>query len=577
MMTTTALITGRPLRSALRTFSAFLPSHNSCRVKPVLRSIAGRHYSFLAQSHRWKELVVNEEDFLAQKPITTIVVPLTTREWDSLMENLADPDLKQWLQDQTGVIRLLPDMADEIGEELNLHDSKLLVKYLQFSGFGSSPTQVQRMLVRLDKEVDPTHSTFGNCQLKPASKSMPSLCKITAPEHEPCILILPPGSEWENHTDELLKSHFLSSYSFDRYKSTTPSAPPLKIAYPYPDMELSALVSAIFWCQDLISTPARDLSPATLQKAAQEWADTQPVTMESIVGTDLLSYNGSLPTTFGCGMIHAVGQAAHAEERLPRLIRIKYEPSKKSRKDKSVALVGKGVTFDTGGLNLKPGDSMLTMKKDMGGAAHALALFRLLVETKYSLPVELFLPVAENVIGANSFRPGDILTAVNGKTTEIGNTDAEGRLILGDALALASAENPSILIDFATLTGAARSALGTEVPALFTNQCGLEMEAVLKAAEVTRDPMWPLPLWEGYRGRMKGKIADFGNIASDNGLGGAITAALYLSEFVGKQISWYHLDLHGLDKEGQGRAQSLHAMYNFLKTYEARVPNDEAT
>ena len=511
-----------------------------------------RNYSFLAESNRWKEQVVMDHE--DSKGISsTIAVPLSTTDWDSLMRNLRNADLKLWLEEQRGVIRLWPEVTNEINDILCLR--------LSSEHISSAPKIV---LIRFDKELESTSASSRSCELQPPDKRMEPLCKVTS--NDPFRIVLPPRSDF--NASELLQSFLLSSYTFDRYKSNTTRSPLNKIIAE-PETEMNALVSSTFWCQDLISTPARDLSPANLQQAAQEWVDSQTpksVAMECIIGDALLSYNGSLATTFGCGMIHAVGQGARTEDRLPRLIRMKYEPSKKPPSTKTVALVGKGVTFDTGGLNLKPGESMLTMKKDMGGAAHALGLFRLLVETKYPLPVELFLPIVENVIGSHSYRPGDILTSVNGKTTEIGNTDAEGRLILGDALALASAEKPSIIIDFATLTGAARSALGTELPALFTNQSGLEIEAMIQASQVSRDPIWSLPLWEGYRSRMKGKIADFGNIANDNGLGGAITAALYLSEFV-DNVPWYHLDLHGLDKEGRGRAQGLHAMYAFLNTY----------
>jgi leucyl aminopeptidase len=231
---------------------------------------------------------------------------------------------------------------------------------------------------------------------------------------------------------------------------------------------------------------------------------------------------------------------------------------------KHIALVGKGFTYDTGGLNLKPGDSMLTMKKDMGGAALALGLMRVLVERKFSRPIDCWIPAVENAVNGNSYRSGDILTSVNGKTTEIRNTDAEGRLILADTLALASATRPEIILDFATLTGAQRVALGYEIPAVWSNSPEIIPE-IMEASRVERDPIWQLPLWEGYRNRVKSNIADYRNVPSDGGMGGAITAALYLSEFVDDEIPWLHVDFNGFDNAtGLGRAQSLRTMNHFL-------------
>jgi len=263
-------------------------------------------------------------------------------------------------------------------------------------------------------------------------------------------------------------------------------------------------------------------------------------------------------------MIHAVGRASNQDpDCKPRLMRIRYEPSNQS--DSShIALVGKGVTYDTGGLSLKPTASMVNMKKDMGGAALALGLLRVLVECDFSRPIDCWIPIVENVIDEASYRPGDILQSVNGVTTEIGNTDAEGRLILADTLALASAENPELIIDFATLTGAQRVALGSDIPAFFSNTKDIG-PAILNSAKIERDPIWQLPLWEGYRKRMKSKIADLRNVSNDDGLGGAITAALYLSEFVNDESIWVHIDVNAFNnKTGLGCAQSMRTMFRFL-------------
>lgn len=268
-------------------------------------------------------------------------------------------------------------------------------------------------------------------------------------------------------------------------------------------------------------------------------------------------------------MIYHVGRAAKEDDRQPRLICITYQPSL-SESSKKIGLVGKGVTYDTGGLNLKPGSSMLNMKKDMGGAAHILGLLMALVEQDFPHCIKVWIPTVENVMDADSYRPGDVLTSINGKTTEIGNTDAEGRLILADALALASAEDVDFIFDVATLTGAARAAMGTDVVPFFSNTAEYS-ERLLKAAIETRDPMWELPLWSGYRERItsSSKIADLRNVPSDNGLGGAITAALYLQEFVGekggKQIPWIHLDIYGIQgASGVGKVQGLRSMFRFL-------------
>lgn len=210
---------------------------------------------------------------------------------------------------------------------------------------------------------------------------------------------------------------------------------------------------------------------------------------------------------------------------------------------------------------------MINMKKDMGGAALALGLFRALAEGNFPISVQCWIPSVENSVDGTSYRPGDIIQAVNGKTTYIGNTDAEGRLILADALALASAEKPDMILDFATLTGAQRVAMGIDIPSILGRNSHDLMPEIMKAAKVERDPVWPLPLWEGYRDRLKHKIADLQNVP-DSGLAGAITAGLYLSEFVEKDIKWLHVDFNGLDiQKGLGQAQSLRAMNHFLKNY----------
>ena len=416
---------------------------------------------------------------------------------------------------------------------------------------------------------------------------------------------LPKGETTDLSESKLVLDFGLATYRFDRYKSSsrkttdetdkfgdkqstqTPTAhqslsPGIKLVSDALSSEEQVLLDSTYWIQDMISTPARDFTPVILQETAETWASehSDRVKINTVIGEDLLSFNGPIADGQGCGMIYAVGQGAmHNVDRQPRLIHLRYDPpeeatqghedNSKDPKEKSVGgcihLVGKGVTYDTGGLNLKPGKSMLYMRKDMGGAAHALGLMRSLVECCFPLPLELWLPAVENVLGADSFRPGDVITGVTGKTTEIGNTDAEGRLVMSDALCMASANKDCLAVfDFATLTGAARVALGPDVPAVFTNRPDDFMTRLREAAVSERDPLWELPLWNGYRPLLDSKLADLNNV-SDTALAGAITAALYLQEFVRIGVPWMHMDLYGLnDKTKHGRAQGFRAMHRFL-------------
>ena len=378
----------------------------------------------------------------------------------------------------------------------------------------------------------------------------------------------------ENDLEECLMSYLLNSYSFDRYKTKGSPTPRAKIAFPETRQrdETLSLARACYFAQDLISTPACDLTPGVLQSVTEEWVrQDKRLSMETVVGADLLHYHGSLSTTRGCEMIYNVGKAAKDEDRQPRLLCIHYQPHSSESSSKTICLVGKGVTYDTGGLNLKPGSSMLNMKKDMGGAANVLGLLMALVEQNFPHQVRVWVPAVENVMDADSYRPGDVLTSANGKSTEIGNTDAEGRLILADALALASAEHEvDLIVDFATLTGAARVAMGQDIVPFFSNTREYS-DGLAQAAKQAHDPVWELPLWNGYRERItsSSRVADLRNVPSDNGLGGAITAALYLQEFVGekngKQIPWIHLDVYAMEgTSGIGKAQGLRSMFRFL-------------
>lgn len=319
----------------------------------------------------------------------------------------------------------------------------------------------------------------------------------------------------------------LGSYQFTRYKQ--PDRKPAKLVAPQgiDAASVTARAAAIKRGRDLINTPAEDMGPVELAAAVQEVAQTHGAKVQITIGDDLLKKNFPL--------IHAVGRASH---RPPRLVDMQWGDSKHPH----VTLVGKGVCFDTGGLDLKPSSAMYLMKKDMGGAASALATAEMIMAHKLPVYLRLLIPTADNAVSGNAFRPTDIFKARNGLTIEIGNTDAEGRLLLADALAAAVEAKPGMIIDFATLTGAARTALGTALPALFGND-DLLAEALLKAGTAQHDRMWRLPLEAAYRGELKAKIADL-NSAPNSPYAGAITAALFLEYFVAK-TRWLHIDMMG--------------------------------
>ncbi|PZN92079.1 MAG: aminopeptidase [Alphaproteobacteria bacterium] len=289
--------------------------------------------------------------------------------------------------------------------------------------------------------------------------------------------------------------------------------------------ETVRLAQATALVRDLVDTPAADLGPGELASAVSAEARAFGAEVEIIKGEALLG--GNFPA------VHAVGRAA---SRAPRLIDLRWGDPAHPR----LTLVGKGVTFDSGGLNIKPGGAMAAMKKDMGGAAHALALARLVMQANLPVRLRLIIPAVENSISGDAMRPGDVLATRAGKSVEVTNTDAEGRLVLADALALAGEETPALLIDFATLTGAARVALGPQLPAFFANDDALAADFAA-AATASGDPLWRLPLWPGYRDMLKSTIADLNN-SPEGGFAGAITAALFLEAFVPAGIPWAHFD-----------------------------------
>lgn len=345
-------------------------------------------------------------------------------------------------------------------------------------------------------------------------------------------------------------------YKFERYRRPSPPrALQLKLPAGAHAAEIERMRSATTLARDLINTPANDLSPEELARVAVELAERHGCRYRLIVGADLL--NERFPA------VHAVGRASsHA----PRLFDMEWGDVAHPK----VTLVGKGVCFDTGGLDIKPGASMLLMKKDMGGAAVVLGLAQLIMDAKLPLRLRVIVPMVENAISANAYRPGDVLRTRKNLSVEIGNTDAEGRLILCDALALADEEKPDLLIDMATLTGAARVALGPELPALFCTDEAVGAE-LARLATTESDPMWQMPLWSGYDDEISSKIADLNNV-STSGFSGAIIGALFLRRFVSEARLWMHLDLYAWNgKERPGRPvgaepQCMRALFAFLKS-----------
>ena len=342
----------------------------------------------------------------------------------------------------------------------------------------------------------------------------------------------------------------LNAYRFDRYKKIDKKLTRLVWPAKANPQRVTALHDGIVLARDLINTPAGDMGPAELAEAARGVALVGGAEFSTVIGDELLEQNYP--------MIHAVGRAS---VRLPRLIDLRWGNPKHPK----LTLVGKGVCFDTGGLDLKPSAGMLLMKKDMGGAAVMLGLAAAIMAMKLPVRLRLLIAAVENSVSGNAFRPGDVLTSRKGLTVEIGNTDAEGRLVLGDALAEADSEKPDWLIDAATLTGAARVAVGPDLPALYATEDAMA-QALLEAGLTVSDPLWRMPLHTGYREYIEGKVADISN-SGDTPFAGSITAALFLKEFVTKTKAYAHLDMFAWNpKPRPGRplgaeATGLRAVY----------------
>ena len=379
--------------------------------------------------------------------------------------------------------------------------------------------------------------------------------------HAPTAL---PGGDWllESAIDGAALSALqlgwgLGCYRYARYKPVTRQ--PSRLVSDAFDAETMDVLAACVRVRDLVNTPTEHMGPDELETVARDMAAAHGARIEVIAGDDLLAQN--YPA------IHAVGRASH---RAPRIIELAWGDAAHPH----VVIVGKGVCFDTGGLDIKTAAGMRNMKKDMGGAAHALALAELVMARKLPLRITLLVAAVENAIGPNAFRPGEVIATRKGVSVEIDNTDAEGRLVLCDALTRAGELAPELILDFATLTGAARIALGPDLPALYSNDDALANDW-LAAGQRARDPLWRMPLWRPYLRYLTSGIADLAN-SSATTMAGSVTAALYLERFVAEGQRWGHVDVYAWNdadsagKQAGGEAQGLRAAYAMLKASSER-------
>jgi leucyl aminopeptidase len=399
----------------------------------------------------------------------------------------------------------------------------------------SADGQIAQVIFGLDEETSKSRDPFR-------AGSLPGL--------------LPPGTyRFANapHDTRLAALAFaLGSYRFSRYRKAEISGVKLVPPDGIDVADVTRMAEAAGLARDLINTPSNDMGPEELAQAAQELATRFGASFNCVIGDDLA-------TNFP--LIHAVGMAS---TRAPRLIDISWgDPA-----HPKVTLVGKGVCFDTGGLDLKPSSGMLVMKKDMGGAANVLALASMVMDAKLKVRLRVLIPAVENAVAGNAFRPLDIFKSRKGLTVEIGNTDAEGRLVLADALALADEEKPDLLVDLGTLTGAARVALGPDLPPFYTNDETLALD-LAACARRENDPLWRLPLWPAYDAWLDSKVANVNN-APSGGFAGSITCALFLQRFVEAAKSWLHVDIYGWTPSAKparpegGECQAARAIYKLL-------------
>lgn len=363
------------------------------------------------------------------------------------------------------------------------------------------------------------------------------------------------GPEQDGLLQDMALGWQLATYRFTRFKEAKEKGFAALVVPESVDIAaVEAMATGICLARELVNRPANDLTPLALAEAAQELAQDHGAECSVVRGDALLEENYPL--------VHAVGRAS---ANAPCLVDMRWGAPDAPK----VTLVGKGVCFDSGGLDIKPSSGMLLMKKDMGGAASVLALAHAVMAAELPVRLRVLIPAAENSVSSNAFRPKDIIRSRKGLTVEIGNTDAEGRLVLCDALTEADSESPDLLVDFATLTGAARIALGTDVPAFFTRDDEVA-EALQQASRRTADPLWRLPLWQGYRDMLDSDVADICN-ATDSGYGGAITAALYLDAFVEATPRYVHIDLMAWNTKNRpgrpqgGEAMGVRAVFSMLR------------
>jgi leucyl aminopeptidase len=418
------------------------------------------------------------------------------------------------------------------------------------SAFKAKAGQVLRVPGEGD---DPGLALFGLGEAEKADAMVFRALAAKAPAGDYRLAAIPSGM-----TGEAIALAFaLGAYAFDRYKQK-PAEPRARLIAPGGAnlAEPRAIAAACALARDLVNTPANDMGPVQLEMVAREVAEAFGGEISVITGDDLLAQN--YPA------VHAVGRAAHST-RASRMIEITWGDSA----DPVVALVGKGVVFDTGGLDLKPSSGMRLMKKDMGGAAHALALARMVMAARLRVRLVVLLPVVENAVSGDAMRPGDVLASRKGLTIEVGNTDAEGRLILADALTRAAELEPALTIDLATLTGAARVALGPQVIPFYTDDDGLAGE-IAAAGVAQADPVWRMPLWPGYEDSLDSDIADLKNDPDGWAQAGSVTAALFLKRFAPKG-PWVHLDVFAWNPRNRpgyssgAEAQAIRALYAVLK------------
>jgi len=441
-------------------------------------------------------------------------------------------------------VPLVPIRKNELEQWLAMAPQRLR-RWLEASGFKARPGQC---LALPDEQGNIQSCIFGMqdegwlYQLSAIYRDLP----------EGTYILL---SDWtEEQVCQSSLGWGLAAYRFDRYRKNGQPARTLELK-PGIALQVQALCTAQCLVRDLVNTPTEDLGPEQLADAVLAEAGRFGAKCTIITGEELLRHN--FPA------IHAVGRAS---TNAPRLVEMTWGKADAPL----LALVGKGVCFDTGGLDLKNSSGMALMKKDMGGAAIALALARLVMEHQLPIRLLVLIPAVENSVSGNAYRPGDVIATRKGLSVEIGNTDAEGRVVLSDALALACEHDPDLVIDFATLTGAARVALGGDLPPLFSNRADLA-RAIQQAGDEVEDPLWTMPLYQPYVEQIKSPIADLNN-SSKSPYGGCITAALFLQQFVASKTPWVHIDTFAWNQSGRpgrpegGEALGLRAVFRFLQT-----------